>query len=479
MTSVAVVIGSADYTRLSPLPCCRKDVDAVVALVEGTGRFDAIHRLLDLEAADLKRELRAALEPVKEANEVFFYFSGHGHSEDGEFYFCPRDFDHRRPNETGLSNGELTALLRESSPELAVKVVDACSSGALLIKSGSQFLPAEKGGLKNLVQIASCLDSQTSLAGDPLSEFTERFCQAAIRKTEGPVYYTDVIAVLRDEYLNDRERTPHFVFQASARETFMEDAAALEAFRTRFAATWASSSAIDDAAMAEHVPALVEAEPPSLLELLTETDAKLARPEDIASTVSALFDGLKAKLEGGAFPDFFDLATIEHSDFEEQGARAFIIRVLTQEKRADNFVTASITRERKKANRYGSWAATLALGLYGDDDIVEHWDLTLNMRMERAQLRITLTPKFLTLQRIVLVVTCAPSLEHCYVFELATRHPRTDFNAYAEEGIEVTRRWYTQRWRDDVGWLVDKIAEKLDETVKEHLAATQERLGKI
>jgi len=118
----------------------------MVALLEATGRFNGIHTLLDLGGVDLKRELRSALEPVRNAAEVFFYFSGHGHSEGDEFYFCSSDFDPHRPNETGLSNTELTALLRESSPELAVQVVDACSSGALLIKSDMQFLPPEKGG---------------------------------------------------------------------------------------------------------------------------------------------------------------------------------------------------------------------------------------------------------------------------------------------------------------------------------------------
>lgn len=329
-----------------------------------------------------------------------------------------------------------------------------------------------------MVRIASCLDSQTSLAGDPLSEFTDRFCRAATRKAEGPVYYTDIIARLRDDYLNDRERTPHFVFQASARETFMDDAGGLDEFRAKFEQTWTPSPINDAPTTAIDVQAVALAEPPSLLELLTQTDGMLAKPDNIATTVGSLFDGLKVRLESDAFADFFDLATIEHSQFEEDSTRGFIIRVLNQEKRADNFVTAKITRERKRQRPFGAFAASLALGLYGDDELVEHWDLDLNMRMDRSQLRVTLTPKFLTLQRIVLVVTCAPSLEHCYVFELAMRYPRTDFNAYDSEGVELTRRWYTQRWGGDVQWLVDKIAEKLNSTVKEHLTATQERLAK-
>ncbi|MNT71445.1 hypothetical protein D3C72_2099300 [compost metagenome] len=65
------------------------------------------------------------------------------------------------------------------------------------------------------------------------------------------------------------------------------------------------------------------------------------------------------------------------------------------------------------------------------------------------------------------------------MFESAMRHPRTDFNAFDSEGIEVTRRWYTQKWGGDVAWLVDKIADKLEVALKEHLAAAQERLAKV
>ena len=477
MAAIALVIASADYARLAPLECCRTDAEAIATLLAATGRFDDIYRFNDLDADALKAQLRAALEPVPAASEIFFYFSGHGHSEDGEFFFCPRDFDSRKPNATGLSNAELHALLRETSPELVVKVIDARSSGALLLKSGSDFLPQDKGGLKNLVQIASCLDSQTSLAGEPLSEFTEQFCLAATHKTEGAVYYTDIVSVIRDQYLSDRDRTPHFAFQFSARETFTDDASALDEFRTRFAKDWSSTPSVDLSTEATAVSEVVVLEPTSLLDLLRETDESLAKPDEVVATISALFDGLKARLESKAFSDYYETAITESSRFDDTGSRAFMIRVLTQQKRSDNFVTATITRERKRANRFASLTASLALGLYDDDEMVENWDLQLNMSLKRTQLSITLTPKFMTLQKIKLVVTCAPSLERCFVFELATRHSRTDFQAFDYEGAELTRRWYKLDWGTDVGWLVEKITEKLDETIKSQLASAQERLS--
>ena len=66
-----------------------------------------------------------------------------------------------------------------------------------MVKSDGFFLSTNKQGFKNLIQIASCLDSQNSLTGDPLSQFTEKFRAAALSKTEGTVYYTDIIDALR------------------------------------------------------------------------------------------------------------------------------------------------------------------------------------------------------------------------------------------------------------------------------------------
>lgn len=478
MASIAFVIASATYTRLPALDCCRTDAEAIAALLSATRRFDDIHRFNDLSADELKSNLRDILNPLPASSEIFFYFSGHGHSENGEFFFCPKDFDPRRPNETGLPNADLHALLRESSPELVVKVIDACSSGSLLIKSDTSFLPSDKGGLKNLVQIASCLDSQTSLAGDPLSEFTEQFCLAATRKSQGAVYYTDIANIIRDQYINNDERIPHFVFQFSARETFTEDASALDEFRIRLSNEWSSAPPTEPILSDTRISGAAPIAEPSLLELLKSAEEKLAHPDEVNSTISAIFDGLKARIEIEKFSEYYEIAFTENSKFDDNDSYGFIVRVLSQQKRSDNFVTANITRKRKRRNPFeGIYSSLYSLGIYNDDDFTEHWDLNLNMSLQRAQLSVTLTPRFMALQRIKLVVTCAPSLERCYVFELSTRHPRTDFNAFESDGTDVTRRWYSQDWSGKSDWLIEKIAGKLSADIEDQLNLTKARLS--
>ncbi len=116
--------------------------------------------------------------------------------------------------------------------------------------------------------------------------------------------------------------------------------------------------------------------------------------------------------------------------------------------------------------------------LGGDRHYSEAYDLELNCSMQRAQLKVTLTPKFRTLRRLTLVVTCAPSLEICYVFEVVTQHRLRDFGEFDSVGSESVQRWYKYAWNLDAAGLVERIATKLEELVREHVQATEQRLAK-
>lgn len=117
------------------------------------------------------------------------------------------------------------------------------------------------------------------------------------------------------------------------------------------------------------------------------------------------------------------------------------------------------------------------LGFYDDEQYVEMYDLELNCKMPRAQMRVTLTPKFSTLQRIVLVITCAPSLENCYVFEIATQHMQHDFGKYDSDGTKAVQRWYKFDWNESTDGVVKKISETLSQTVRSHIESTIKRLS--
>ena len=224
MANLAILIGNSEYETLSKLPCCEADVLAIKELTEATEKFASIELILNSTSSQLKDRIRQAFVNHKPIGEVFLYFTGHGFLHDAEFFFCATNVDSKRPNETGLSNSDLHTILRSLNADLVVNVIDACNSGTLLVKSDRSFLPTGKHGFKNIIQMASCLDSQNALTGNPLSVFTEKFRAAALRKTEGVVYYTDIIDALCDEFLDSDSQTPHFVSQGTGREQFVETA---------------------------------------------------------------------------------------------------------------------------------------------------------------------------------------------------------------------------------------------------------------
>ena len=121
--------------------------------------------------------------------------------------------------------------------------------------------------------------------------------------------------------------------------------------------------------------------------------------------------------------------------------------------------------------------AATSLSSILSEDPFGAYELRLNCHIDKVQLKITYTPKFVSLKRFVLVVTCAPSLERCYVMELLTQHSLTDWGVFDSEGTEVIRRWYRMPWSDTCEGLVAKICGKLKEIVKERIDATVKALA--
>lgn len=470
MSSIAILVGNAQYQTLTALECCEADIHAIKELLDATEKFTNVELLLNSDSSQLKERIRETVDAHKSIDEIFFYFTGHGFQHESEFFFCATNFDAKRPNETGLSNSELHKLLKATDANLVVKVIDACSSGTLLIKSDGSFLPINKQGFKNLYQFASCLDSQNSLAGNPLSPFTEKFRDAALRKTEGMVYYTDILDALRDEFLENNNQTPHFISQGTGREQFVENAKRLDQLRAKLAAS------ANEETIASHIPSVIE-RPPTVLAILERAEKRFAKKELAQEFIARLFGKLADKAANEQFfGELFSNVVVEHPDFREPTTRAFIIRVLSNEKRPDNFVTAAVASEYRRRDPFNLTA--LAVGMLGHpDDAVEHYQLKLNCELEKAQLKITFTPKFVTLRRFVLVVSCAPSLEVCYVTEMVTQHSLRDWGTFDADGVEVTRRWYKMNWTDSCDDLVEKIYAKLKSVIQESVDATAKTLS--
>ncbi len=273
MGNTAILVGNSQYRALSALRCCHDDLVAMRELLEATEKYADLKVVENADADELKFKLRTAIDNIQSKEELFFYFTGHGFQQDDEFYFCAKNFDSNRPNETGLSTNELHTILRPADADLVVKVIDACNSGTLLVKADGAFQSYQKHGFNNLIQISSCRQSQSSLTGEPLSVFTEKFRAAALRKTEGVVYYTDIVNTLRDEFLQNSDQTPFFVFQVTGREHFVENARCLDNLRAKLTVT------IESPLQPDSEDHQILPTPPSLKTLLEIAEGNAATPK--------------------------------------------------------------------------------------------------------------------------------------------------------------------------------------------------------
>lgn len=285
------------------------------------------------------------------------------------------------------------------------------------------------------------------------------------------MYYTDVIAALRDQFINNDAQTPFFVSQYTGREQFADDARKLDKLRV---ALGQRDSATANALTITDTSTL---NPPTLFDILRQAETKLVTSDLMNTFVTTFFDDLKAKLAKSELAEFFGIDLSEYDDFHEPTANRFIIETLSHEKRPDNFVTAEISRKNRTANRFLLGSQALLSALYDDEQYVAQYDLTLNCKMSRAQLCATLTPTFSTLQRIVLVVTCAPSLETCYVFESVTQHKLYDFKKYDVDGSKAVQRWYKFDWNESTSGAVQKISNSLAELVRVQIENSAKRFG--
>lgn len=106
-------------------------------VIDGNGNK---HQNRCFNADTLKARIREVISPLSDVSELFFYFTGHGSQQEGDFYFCATSFDGKRPNETGLSTSELHILLRMADADLVVKVIDPGSPPAPAVSA----MPSEK-----------------------------------------------------------------------------------------------------------------------------------------------------------------------------------------------------------------------------------------------------------------------------------------------------------------------------------------------
>ena len=124
---IALVIGNATYSAVSPLANARGDSALIAELLRRTG-FETVNLLSDLNRERFLEALRAFAREAQQADWAVIYFAGHGIEFDGINYLIPidaqLDTDRDAQFETVTLDQLLTAV--EGARKLRLVILDAC-----------------------------------------------------------------------------------------------------------------------------------------------------------------------------------------------------------------------------------------------------------------------------------------------------------------------------------------------------------------
>lgn len=156
---LALVVGIDKYEKLERLNKAGNDA---VAVGDALGKLGfSVDLLRDADRRTFNRTLSAFLNKIKPGAIVYFHFSGHGISLDGDSYLIPADMELPRAGDRefvkreAIRLSELIESFRNAQAQARVLVIDACRENPFAAKGvrsigtrgGLALMPAPKGTL--------------------------------------------------------------------------------------------------------------------------------------------------------------------------------------------------------------------------------------------------------------------------------------------------------------------------------------------
>ncbi len=237
MKNYAIVLGVAQYDHLNPLPSCKRDADFIYNFLRITGKYEMLQIPGDTLKKDALKMIANFLPSTPgKAEEILFYYSGHGHQAQ-DMYFSLKNTSSMNLSKTCLTNSEIDNLIRKAGPKLFVKLIDSCHSGLSYIKGIHDPLetPIAKGtGFENCIFMSSSKRNEYSYANSLYGFFTKAIIDCVKSSRSSTVRYTDLQQFLAATFQNNDLQTPYFMTQCDGTEVFCEKTGAVEMFLTTY-----------------------------------------------------------------------------------------------------------------------------------------------------------------------------------------------------------------------------------------------------
>ncbi len=222
MKNIAILIGVTEYkNKERNLPVCKNDVENMYKIISASSKYEIIEVIKgSCTSSEIRNKIMKIEKDIdkEEIGELFFYFSGHGYSSSGNFYFCASDTDIVDINSTGIIYNQIDDIIRKINPKLYVKVIDACQSSTYYIKDFS----SEEKNINDCYFMFSSKQTQSSWTGKYMSDFTKFYIEAIIKNQESQsIKYIDICNYLADQFKKTIQ-TPEFVTQGDMLGEFIE-----------------------------------------------------------------------------------------------------------------------------------------------------------------------------------------------------------------------------------------------------------------
>lgn len=188
----AIVIGINQYHFLQPLNYAKRDAEAMQQFLANEAKFDRIFLFTDDSPAingkstepfraNLLRVLRQVFDDppqpfMKDGDNFWLFFSGHGIPHNGQDYLMPQDGDPEDIENTGISTNLITNYLRGCGADNAVMILDACRSGGKKSGEGIGKQTAAEARQTGVISLLSCSPDQYSYELEAIGQGAFTYC---------------------------------------------------------------------------------------------------------------------------------------------------------------------------------------------------------------------------------------------------------------------------------------------------------------
>jgi formylglycine-generating enzyme required for sulfatase activity len=182
----AIVIGINQYRFLQPLKYAKRDAEAMQSFLMQEAKFNHIFLFTDDSppiGSKSTEPFRANLLRVfgqifassfmKDGDNFWFFFSGHGIRHQNRDYLMPEDGDPGNPKETAVEFNWVTERLSRSGAGNIVLILDACRQEGREGQKGNIGFGKGKAGQKGMITLFACQPNESSW------EINEPICQGS------------------------------------------------------------------------------------------------------------------------------------------------------------------------------------------------------------------------------------------------------------------------------------------------------------